>query len=170
MVTESQLLKIGFSLNQIKKIVFPLKYNYNLHSIGIFSLKQSIEIDGMLAMNSFTVYIKGIIDQLLVSSLEPRHNGRHFLDDIFKCIFMKEVIWISIEISLNFVPKGPINNIPALVQIMAWRQPGDKPWCEPILVSLLTLVCVIRPQWVKCAHLMSLLPLLCVNLLLSEMS
>ena len=25
-----------------------------------------------------------------------------------------------------FVPKGPINNISALVQIMAWRRPGDK--------------------------------------------
>ena len=29
----------------------------------------------------------------------------------------------SIKISLKFVPKGPINNIPALVQIMAWRRP-----------------------------------------------
>ena len=27
--------------------------------------------------------------------------------------------WISIKISLKFVPKGPINNIPALVQVMA---------------------------------------------------
>ena len=37
------------------------------------------------------------------------------------------------EISLKFVPKGPINTIPALVQIMAWRQSGDKPLCEPML-------------------------------------
>ena len=48
-----------------------------------------------------------------------------------------------------FVPKGPINNIPALVQIMAWRRPGDKPLSEPIMVSLLTRICVTRPQWVK---------------------
>ena len=27
---------------------------------------------------------------------------------------------------MKFVPKGPINNIPALAQIMAWRRPGDK--------------------------------------------
>ena len=33
---------------------------------------------------------------------------------IFKCIFFNENIWISIEISLKFVPKGPIKNIPAL--------------------------------------------------------
>ena len=40
---------------------------------------------------------------------------------------------MSIKISLKFVPRGPINNIPALVQIMAWRQSGDKPLSEPKL-------------------------------------
>ena len=57
-------------------------------------------------------------------------------------------IWISINISLKFVPKGSSNNIPTLVQIMAWRRPGDKPLSEPMLVSLLTHICVTRPQWV----------------------
>ena len=52
-------------------------------------------------------------------TLRPRQNGRHFADDIFKCIFLNENVWISIGISLKFVPKDPINNIPALVQIMA---------------------------------------------------
>ena len=51
--------------------------------------------------------------------------------------------------ALKFVPKGPINNIPALVQIMAWRLPGDKPLSEPMMVSLLTHICVTRSQWVK---------------------
>ena len=41
-------------------------------------------------------------------------NGRRFADDIFKCIFLKENIRIPIGISLKFVAKGPINNIPAL--------------------------------------------------------
>ena len=40
---------------------------------------------------------------------------------------------------MKFVPKGPINNIPAMVQIMAWRRPGDKPLSEPMVVSLPTL-------------------------------
>ena len=40
----------------------------------------------------------------------------------------------------------PINNIPALVQIMARRWTGDKPLSEPMMVSLLTHVCVIRPN------------------------
>ena len=60
--------------------------------------------------------------------------------------FLNENVRISIEISLKFGPKDPINNIPALVQIMAWRRPGDKPLSEPIMVRLLTHICVTRPQ------------------------
>ena len=62
--------------------------------------------------------------------------------------FMDENVWISIEITLKFVPKGPPHNIPALVQIMAWCRPGTKPLSEPVMVSLLTHICVTRPQWV----------------------
>ena len=85
----------------------------------------------------------------LINAWRPRQNGRHFPDDIFKCIFLNENIWILIDMSLKFFPKGPINNIPALVQIMAWRRPGDKPLSEPMMVSLLTHICVTRPQWVN---------------------
>ena len=84
-----------------------------------------------------------------LNTLRPRQNGRHFADDIFKCIFLNENAWISIKISLKFVPQGPINNIPALVQIMAWRRSGDKPLSEPMMVSLPMHICVTRPQWVK---------------------
>ena len=84
-----------------------------------------------------------------LNTLRPRQNGRYFPDDIFKCIFVDENVWISIKISLKFVPKGPINNIQALVQMVAWRRPGDKPLSELTLVSLLTHICVIRSQWVN---------------------
>ena len=40
-------------------------------------------------------------------------------------------------------------NIPALVQIIAWRRSGDKPLSEPMMVSLVTHICVTRPQWVN---------------------
>ena len=79
------------------------------------------------------------------NTLMPRQNGRHFAGDIFKCIFLNENVWIPIKILLTFVPKSQINNIPALVQIMAWRRPGDKPLSEPMLVRLPTHICVIRP-------------------------
>ena len=50
-----------------------------------------------------------------INTLRTRQNGRHFADDPFKRIFLNETIAISIKISLNFFPKGPINIIPALV-------------------------------------------------------
>ena len=84
-----------------------------------------------------------------INTLRPKQNGRHFADDTFKRIFLKENVRISIKISLKFVPKSRINNIRALFQIMAWRRPGDKPLSDAMMVSLLTHICVARPQWVK---------------------
>ena len=84
-----------------------------------------------------------------LNTLRPRWNWQHFADDIFKRIFFNENVWISFEISLKFVLKGPIDNIPLLVQIMAWHRPGDKPLSELMMVSLPTHICVTRPQWVN---------------------
>ena len=75
---------------------------------------------------------------LSINTLRQRHNERHFSDDIFSYICLNEYVWFPITISLKFVPTGVINNIPALVQIMAWRLPGDKPSSESIMVSSLT--------------------------------
>ena len=88
-------------------------------------------------------------EKTLLNTLRPRQNGRHFADDTFNRIFVNENARISIEFSLKFVPKGPINNIPALVPIMALRRLGDKPLSEPMLVGSLTYICVTRPQWVN---------------------
>ena len=52
--------------------------------------------------------------RMTLSSLRPRPNRRHFADDIFKCIFENENEWISPRISLKFVLKVRINNIPSL--------------------------------------------------------
>ena len=88
-----------------------------------------------------------------VYALRPRKNGRHFPEDILKWIFLNENAWLSIIISLKVVPKGPINTIPALVQIMAWRRIGDKPLSEPMSTYSPTHICVSRPWWVKCWNL-----------------
>ena len=53
----------------------------------------------------------------IINSSPPEQNGRHFADDIFKCIVLNE----------KYVPKGPIDLKRALVQVMAWRRTGDKP-------------------------------------------
>ena len=77
------------------------------------------------------------------------------MDAISQTTFSNAFSWMKMHefrlrfISLKFVPKVRIDNIPALVQIMAWRRPGDKPLSEPMVVSLLTHICVTRPQWVN---------------------
>ena len=57
--------------------------------------------------------------------------------NIFNCIFLNEKVWISIKFSLKFVPKGPIKNIPALVQVMAWRRTGGKLLPGPVLTQII---------------------------------
>ena len=61
---------------------------------------------------------------------------------IFKCIFLNGNVCILIKMSLKFVANGPINSIPAMVQIMSWRRLGDKPLSEPMLVRLPAHICV----------------------------
>ena len=80
-----------------------------------------------------------------IRTLRPRQIDRNFADDVFKCISLNEHVWILLKISPKFVPKFRINNIPVLIQIMAWRQPGDKPLSVPMMVSLLAHICVIWP-------------------------
>ena len=75
--------------------------------------------------------------------LRPRQDGCRFPDDILRCIFLNENSWILSNISLKFVPRVPINNIPALVQIMAWRRPGAKPLSEPMMVRSPTHICAL---------------------------
>ena len=74
---------------------------------------------------------------LLINSSLPGQNGHHFADDIFRCIFVNEKFCILIRISLKFVPEGVIDHKPALVQVMAWCQTGDKPLPESMLTQLI---------------------------------
>ena len=56
-------------------------------------------------------------------------------DDIFKCSLLNENDRISIQISLKFVPRNPIDNKPAMIQVMAWRWIGDKPLPAPMMAQ-----------------------------------
>ena len=69
------------------------------------------------------------------------HWGRDKMAAIFQTTFSNAFSWMKIYkglimISLEFVPEGPINNIPALVQIKAWRRSGDEPLSEPMMVLI----------------------------------
>ena len=114
------------------------KYILHYLTLGFFVLDHIL----------FVLYLD-ITSCLIFNTLRLRQNGRNFPDNIFKCISLNENVWILIKIVLKFVPKVWINNIPALVQIMAWHCPGNKPLSEPMIVSLPMHICVTRPQWVN---------------------
>ena len=119
-------------------------YTFAWYTIMTFRTQ---DIDTNFALSCFAVVLLialHISRDHFINTLRPRQNGRHFADDIFKCIFVNENVWIRIKISLKFVHQGQIDNIPSLVQIMAWRRPGDKPLSEPMIVSLLTHICLTR--------------------------
>ena len=69
------------------------------------------------------------------NSSPPEQNGRHFADEMFIRIFSNENVLIPNKISLKYITWGPIDNMSALVQITAWRRPGDKPLSEPLLTQ-----------------------------------
>ena len=58
-----------------------------------------------------------------------------FADDILKRIFLNENVKILIQISLEFVSRGSNDSKSALVQVMAWRQIGDKPLPEQMMTQ-----------------------------------
>ena len=76
-------------------------------------------------------------------------KGRDKMAAIFQTTFPNAYSWMKMyeyQNSLKFVPRAPINSVPALVRIMAWRRPGDKPLYEPMMFCLLTHICVTRPD------------------------
>ena len=103
-----------------------------LHTWDVCPLEASI-----IAVNQHCWYI------------EAETKYRQIADDIFKCISLNENVRVSVKISLQVVPTVSINNIPALVQIMAWRRSGDKALSESMMISLPTHICVNQPQCVN---------------------
>ena len=63
-------------------------------------------------INERTQY-KAVLAMYIINSPRPGQNGRHYVDDIFRCILVNEMFcnWIS----LKFIPTYPIDNNPALV-------------------------------------------------------
>ena len=88
-----------------------------------------------VALRSYHIYqdVKGLNYLLLLTSSSPGTKWSSFRRRCFQMHFREWEICILIKMSLKFVPKGPIENIPALVQIMAWRRIGDKLLLEPML-------------------------------------
>ena len=96
--------------------------------------------------------IKALANIIVSSSA---HWGRNKVAAVSKTIFWYALSWMKmcaflLRFLLKFVPKLRNYNIRAMVQIIAWRRPGNKPLSGPIMVTLPTMhICVTRPQWVN---------------------
>ena len=139
----------GNNINEISPVKCQTRYAVNCFQVIDYDCQVTGQYNIFGSELIYWHWINQTLELISVNTLRPRQDGRHFPDDVFKWIFLNEIIWILIKISLKFVPKGPINNIPALVQIMAWHHPGNKSLSEPMMVSLTTHICVTRPQWVN---------------------
>ena len=102
-----------------------------------------------------TCYLLRMTNESLPSAREdcnlfiPGENGRHFAEDIFRCIIVNETFYISIQISLKFVPTGPIDNNQALFQIMAWCRIATHHYSNQCWPDTLTHICCIRGRWLN---------------------
>ena len=111
--------------------IFP--HGWQRHGNGQY---HGMEMQGAKA-SATMVSLPRIIQDLHVNTLKPTRNGHHYQDDIFKPM---HEFWLKLHWSI--FPEDPINNIPALAQIMAWHQPGNEPLSETMMVRLTTHICL----------------------------
>ena len=116
----------------------PLSVRWFLFSLSIDKCKIVSWSDSQYSSYSRMTFLRGLdydpINPLLTHP--PLDKMAAILaDNIFKCIFLIENDSIPLQISLKFVPRSPINNKPALVQVMAWHRSAAKPLSEPMLTQ-----------------------------------
>ena len=86
---------------------------------------------------------------LTATTLRPKQNGHPFANDSFKFMLVNENCCILIQTSLEFLPKGAINNKPTLFQIMARHLRGIKSLFELMMARVsLQYICITRSRWV----------------------
>ena len=82
------------------------------------------------ALENIVCEMAAILAALNFKTLGQRQNGCQFAD--ISSAFYSRKIWILIDISLKFVPRGSTDNNSPLVEVMAWHETGIKPLSEPM--------------------------------------
>ena len=73
-----------------------------------------------------TSIINDWLDWICLTHLPLEKMAAILADDNFKCMSLNENYRIPILVSLKFIPRSRIDNMPALVQVMAWHWTGNK--------------------------------------------
>ena len=141
-----------FHMNYLSRVVDNCKFNLELWINETYIYGRPLGSRSLRMMTSIK-YAHGIHEPYFVVRFLI-HNGRDKVLDIVRTTFSNAFSWMKmygfrLRFHWSFFPNGPINNISALVQIMVCRRPGGKPSSQPMMLSLLTHICVTWPQWVK---------------------
>ena len=131
----SDIMRVQMS-RKVESIIYTMQLLLTLYHVG--------RIRGEMDTWFTDQYLHTL--KISFNTLRLSPNGRLFTEDISRCIFFNENVWISIK---SLFLRVQLIKFPTLVQIMAWRHPGNKPLFEPMLISLPTHICVTRPQWAK---------------------
>ena len=81
-----------------------------------------------------------------LNTLRPIPNCRHLQTTLSNAFCWMKMNDVRLIFHWSLILRAQINNIPALVEIMARCRPGDNPLCDAIMVSLQTHKCVNRLQ------------------------
>ena len=144
----------------LDEIIYPfLNFNGCTQMAQIVQIKWSQDyfsfITGVSILVRWHFYIETHPREMMLLSWarELTHWGRDKMAAIFETTFLYAFSCMKMnDFQLKFHRSLLLRfqlTIPALVQIMAWRLPGDKPLSEPMMVVLPTQICVTQPQWVN---------------------
>ena len=127
----------GFILLTISATTF-----YGVPSNGWHGTKKHIDSDSPTKLRDTML--------LDINTLQPRQYGHHFANDTFESIFVSEkMLEFRFKFHWSLLPRVWLTKSQHWLKKMAWCRPGDKPLSEPSWFSLLTQLCIPRPQWVN---------------------
>ena len=129
--------------------VYVLRLEYMWVEITIMGLVIVLWTHYPTVIKGFQPFSGVVYLHMEIFQLISTYRGRDQLGDISQTTFLNAIshwkLWISLMISLTFVPTVLIMNI-GLCNALA--TPGDKPSSEPMMVILLAHICGTRPRWV----------------------
>ena len=111
----------------------PVRARYEVPFVSLNSDLYSTSVSALVCEISHYIGLHYNDTWLFIKTIFLTYGGQGKMAAILHCIFLNVNVWISIRISLKFVSRCPINNSPALVWIMAWHRPGNKPLSESMV-------------------------------------
>ena len=137
----AQCPRPDFELQETPHNISPSRASYGVSAVSILEKRHHI-VTGPHCNTLVTSCLVAMLNLLcqhpvILTHLPLDKMAAILADDIFNCIFLNENDRIPNQISLKYVTGSPIDNKPALVQVMACRLFGAKPLPEPMMTQFI---------------------------------